>query len=583
MTHESPITAMQMRSIAIAVEAGQFEAVVTLVHEISLQRSLRSIFAIATDGARAILGANRAAVRISARGMGAQAVTPALLLRPNGSSIDALISEIKEMTRAEGEPNFQPGEPQLEEWRGKHPPSPAWLAAPILDREDGTVGWIRAWDKPGLFTTADETVLTLVAQFLSLAIENERLMESDDDIRARWENEIRERKRLEEDLRQVQRIGIVGQLAGGIAHDFNNILTASLGYSELMLRRLDPENQIYPMAQCIRQVSLQARDLTQRLLAFSRQHVVEPHVVDLNELVSTVANMFQRLMGDEITLVLDLDAQLQSIQVNPFEIEQALLNLVINACDAMADGGTLTVRTSNIELKHEFFRDNEVARLGLWSVLEVSDTGCGMDQATVSHIFQPFFSTKALDKGNGLGLTMVAQTINESGGMIRVQSKVGAGSCFRIYLPSANQLARCIPPPVIASCQYRGTETIMVVEDDGMVRQLLYESLTEQGYLILSAGNGLEALRIAKSNLGRIDLLLTDLVMSQMNGKALAEEFNQLGIASRFLFISGHSERLVGLKLARKVCYSCLTKPFTPGALATTVREILDREISKEP
>ena len=583
MTHESPITAMQMRSIAMAIEADQFEAVVTLVHEISRQRSLRSIFAIATDGARAILGAKRAAVRISARGRGAQAVTPAVLLRPNGSSIEALISEIKEMTRAEGEPDFQRGESELGEWQGKHPPSSAWLAAPILDRDDGTVGWIRAWGKAGLFTTADETVLTLVAQFLSLAIENERLMESDDDIRAKWEGEIRERKRLEDDLRQVQRIGIVGQLAGGIAHDFNNILTASLGYSELMLRRLDPENQIYPMAQCIRQVSLQARDLTRRLLAFSRQHVVEPHIVDLNELVSTVANMFQRLVGDEITLVRDLDPQLQSVQVNPFEIEQALLNLVINACDAMVDGGTLTVRTSNIELKQEFFRDNEVAKPGLWSLLEVSDTGCGMDQATVSHIFQPFFSTKALDRGNGLGLAMVAQTVNESGGIIRVQSKVGAGSCFRIYLPSANQLARCILPPVIASCQFRGTETIMVVEDDGMVRQLLYESLTEQGYLILSAGNGLEALRIAKSNSGCVDLLLTDLVMSEMNGKALAEQFNQLGIASRFLFISGHSERLVGLKLAGKVCYSCLAKPFTPGALATTVREILDREISKEP
>jgi len=583
MTHESPITAMQMRSIAMAVDAPQFQAVVTLVHEISLQRSLRSIFAIATDGARAIVGAKRAAVRISGRGRGAQAVTPALLLRPNGSSIDALISEIKQMTRAEGEPNFQSEEPQVGECQGKHPPPFAWLAAPILDRDDRTVGWIRAWDKPGPFTTVDETVLTLVAQFLSLAIENERLMESDNDVRARWENEIMERKRLEDNLRQVQRIGIVGQLAGGIAHDFNNILTASLGYSELMIRRLDPTNQIYPMAQCIRQVSLQAQDLTRRLLAFSRQHVVEPHVVDLNELVSTVTNMFQRLMGDEITLLRDLDPQSQNVRVNPFEIEQALLNLVINACDAMPDGGTLAIRTSNIELKQEFFRDNETARPGLWSVLEVCDTGCGMDQATVSHIFQPFFSTKAVDRGNGLGLTMVAQTINESGGIIRVQSKVRAGSCFRIYLPSANQMARGILPPVTASCQYRGTETIMVVEDDGIVRQLLYESLTEQGYLILCAGDGLEALRITKSNSGRIDLLLTDLVMLGMNGRALAEQFNQLGITSRFLFISGHPDRLVGLKVTRKFCYSCLAKPFTPRALVTTVREILDREIAKTP
>jgi len=577
MTHESP-------TVAIPLRAAQFQALVALLHEIS-HKPLRSVFAIATEGTRAILGAKWVAVRIFSSDTGAQGVTqPALQFQPNSGSIGALISEIEGMTRPESRPNFHAGETQPE-FRGKHLSSCAWVAVPLLGRDGQSIGWIRAWDKPaGPFTTEDETALALLAQFLSLAIENDRLLECDDDANGRWENEIRERKRLEEGLRQVQRVATVGQLAGGIAHDFNNILTASLGYSELMMKRLDPSSQIYPMAQCIREVSLQARELTRSLLAFSHQHVVEPHGVELNELVSTVANMFQRLMGEDIALVRDLHPQVQSVRVNPYQIEQALLNLVINACDAMEQrGGTLTLKTSNVELKRDFFRDGEAAMPGIWSVLEVSDTGCGMDRATMSHIFEPFFTTKTTDRGNGLGLTMVAQTVKESDGILRVQSKEGGGSCFRIYLPSTSQRAGCASPAVITGRQCQGTETIMVVEDDGIVQRLLYESLTDEGYSILCAGDGLEALRIAKSNSGRIDLLLTDLVMLGMNGRALAEQFNQQGIASRFLFISGHPDRLAGLKLTRKFCYSCLPKPFTPRALVTTVREILDREIAITP
>jgi len=574
------VPAVRMPGIALPLAPGQFQALVTLLREINLQKTLRAIFVIATEGTRAIMGARWAALRICANDKFAQEITTLPL--PNSSSIDALISEIDEMTRAEANANWGSLQNQLE-CTGKLRPSSAWLAVPLLDRNDRNIGWIRVWDKlEGLFTPEDETVLALVAQFLSVAIANDCLTESDNDVRARWENEVRERKRLEDDLRQIQKIGAVGQLAGGIAHDFNNILTASLGYSELMMKRLDPSNQIYPMAQCIRDVSLQARDLTRRLLAFSRQHFVEPHTVDLNVLVSDVANMFQRLMGDEITLVRDLDPQLQSVRISPNEIEQALLNLVINACDAMAGGGTLTVRTSNIDLKNDFFRDDEAAKPGIWSLLEVSDTGCGMDESTMSHIFEPFFSTKPENKGNGLGLTMAAQTIKEMNGLIRVETKVGAGSIFRIYLPSANQRADYPSPQVLTGCRCRGTETIMVVEDDRMVRKLLYESLSDQGYLILCAGDGLEALRIAKSNPKPVDLLLTDLVMLGMNGRTLAEQFNQLGIAFKFLFVSGHPDKLDRIKLFCKFCHSCLTKPFTPDALLTTVREILDREIARE-
>lgn len=578
MTHESPTVAMPLR-------AGQFQTLVTLLREIS-HKPLRSVLAIATEATRAILGAKWVAVKIFAGDAGAQGVTPpALHLQPNSGSIDALICEIEGLTGfVESRPKVQAGQPRLER-QGKRSPSCAWLAVPILDRDDHCIGWIRAWEKPaGPFTADDETALALLAQFLSLAIENDRLLESDDDITARWENEIRKRKRLEEDLCEVQRIATVGRLAGGVAHDFNNILTASLGYSELMMKRLDPSSQIYSMAQCIREVSLQARELTRSLLGNSHQHLAEPHAVELNVVVSSVANMFQRLIGEDIAFVRDLDPQVQNVRVNPYQIEQALLNLVMNACDAMEQhGGTLTLKTSNIELKRGFFRDGEAAMPGQWSVVEVSDTGCGMDRATMAHVFEPFFTTKATDKGTGLGLTMVAQTIKQSYGIIRVQSKAGGGSCFRIYLPSTDQRAERTSPPEITGRQCQGMETIMVVEDDSIVQRLLCESLTDQGYLILCAGDGLEALRIAKSNLGRIDLLLTDLVMLGMNGRALAEQFNQLGIASRFLFISGHPDKLAGLKANRKFCYSCLAKPFTPRALATTVRDILDRGISKTP
>lgn len=572
----------------------QFHALAQLFQEINREKSLHLIFAVATEGVRAIIGAKWAVVKISvndvwARGgtslarSGEQADTCVFASRPSGDSIDTPASATRDTTQmmqAQLGRDFQRqlGPGACAETRAR---SSAWLEVPLLGRDGGNIGSLRVADKHAdEFTAEDEAVLALLAQFLSLAVENARLTQSEEDERAKLENETEERKRLENDLRQAQKMAVVGQLAGGIAHDFNNILTASLGYSELMIKRLDPRNQLYPMAKCIRQVSLQARELTRRLLAFSRQHVLEPQVLSLNEIVSDVANMFQELIGDDILLVRDLDPRLRNVRANPSEMEQAFLNLVVNACDAMAFGGTMTIRTSNMELPDSFFRDGETHTPGGWSVLEVSDTGCGMDEETMSHIFAPFFTTKDVDRGSGLGLTMIDATVKQSGGIIRVESEVGVGTTFRMYLPQTNEQISAGSSQLTTTLPCRGVETILVVEDDRNVRKFLCESLASHGYTILSAAGGLEALRMVKSNAQRIDLLLTDLAMSEMDGRMLADQFNQLHANSRVLFISGHPERLDRLKAGHEFPHSWLAKPFTPDALATTVREILDRKIA---
>ncbi|MHB8525747.1 MAG: ATP-binding protein [Candidatus Acidiferrales bacterium] len=579
----------------VGLRESQFRALAQLLQEINIEKSIRPIFGIAAEGARTIVGAKRAVVRVSANDTsGAQDKPPGSLSgelfsmcfsgkRLTGGSIGTLAGEIQdttEMPQAESGPRFPL--PSKGASLPRQPLPSAWLAVPLLGRDGRNIGWLGLFDKPaGQFTAEDETVLVLLAQFLSIAIENDRLMKSEEDERAKWRNEAAERKRLEDHLRQSQKMTIVGQLAGGIAHDFNNILTASLGYSELMMKRLDPTNHLYPMAQCIRQVSMQARELTKRLVAFSRHHVVEPEAISLNEIVSGIASMFERLMGYEITLVRDLDSQLQNVRVNRNEMEHAFLNLLVNACDAMPDGGTVTVRTSTVDLQTEFFREGEAAQPGVWSGLEVSDTGCGMDRETMAHIFDPFFSTKGIDRGSGLGLTMVLATVRQSGGIIRVESELGAGSRFRIYFPVTQEAAVAEAPELAVIRQPRALETILVAEDDVAVRRLLCESLTDQGYEILSAGDALEAIRIAESDSRRIDLLLTDLIMAGMNGRILAERFNQLRSESRVLFISGHRERLAEMETIDMFYHACLAKPFTPDTLVAVVREILDREIRR--
>ncbi|MHB8413373.1 MAG: ATP-binding protein [Candidatus Acidiferrales bacterium] len=500
-----------------------FQALAQLLQEINIEKSIRPLFAMAAEGARTIVGAERAIVRVSANDTTGTPEKPPRSLsdelfamcfsgsRLTGDSIGTLAGEIQETTEMRRAESGQrsPLRSKSAPW-AKQPVSSTWLAVPLLGRGGRNIGWLGLFDKPlGGFTTEDETILALLAQFLSLAVENDRLMKSEENEIAKWRKEAAERKRLEDHLRQSQKMGIVGQLASGIAHDFNNILTVCLGYSELMMKRLDPTNHLYPMAQCIRQVSMQARELTRRLLDFSRRYVAEPEIVNLNEIISGVANMFERLVGCEITLVRDLDPQLRNIRANRNEIEHAFLNLLVNACDAMSNGGTVTVRTSTIDLKNDFFRESEAARSGVWSCLEVSDTGCGMDRETMSHVFDPFFSTKGVDRGTGLGLTMVLATVQHSGGIIRLASQLGAGSSFQIYLPTTHEAAAVAQAPELQGIrQPRAPETILVVEDDATVRKLLCESLTDEGYETLSAADGLEAIRIAESDSRRIDLLL---------------------------------------------------------------------------
>jgi PAS domain S-box-containing protein len=392
--------------------------------------------------------------------------------------------------------------------------------------------------------------------------------------------DITEQKQLEEELRQAQKMEILGQFADGIAHDFNSILTANLGYSEMMMSRLNPSDQLFSMAKTIRDASLRAKELTRRLLTYSRTQLLEPRALQLNATVSGMAGILQHLVGESITFTRHLDPHLHVVKADPNEIEQVIVNLVANAIDAMPEGGTLTVSTSNVELKEDFFRHQETPNPGDWAVLEVSDTGCGMDAAVMAHMFDPFFTTKDPTKGSGLGLTMVYGIVQQAGGLIRVESEESKGTRFRIFLPKTKEKLRPELEVAIVPQEFRGTETILIVDDEGSMRQFLYESLAAIGYTILEAQDGFEALQVAESYTQRIDLLLTDIVMPGMDGWELAQHHIRLHPESKVLFVSACSGKPSDPCFTSDSRYSFLPKPFALDTLRGRVRALLDREPS---
>jgi PAS domain S-box-containing protein len=388
--------------------------------------------------------------------------------------------------------------------------------------------------------------------------------------------DVTELKQLEDQLRQAQKMEAIGQFAGRIAHDFNGVLTANLGYSELMMRRLDVQDQLYKMAKNIRDSSLRGRELTKRLLTFSRKQVLDLRPLHLNAAVSGLVEILELLMGKGIKFVRDLDPHLHAVKADPNEVEQVIINLVSNASQAMPESGTLTLSTSNVELKENFFRHNEAPNPGAWVLLEVSDTGCGMDSQTMAHIFEPFFTTKGPNKGTGLGLAMVYGFVRQCGGLIRVDSQVGKGTKVRVYLPSTTERVRAGQQPAQLPEELRGTETILIVDDEGMVRQLLYESLAELGYTILDARDGFDALQIAENYTKQIDLLLTDLVMPVMNGRALAQRFTLMHPESKVLFVSGYPGESCEIDVEPNSRYAFLAKPFAFDILVRKVRALLN-------
>jgi signal transduction histidine kinase len=353
-----------------------------------------------------------------------------------------------------------------------------------------------------------------------------------------------ERRRLEEQLRQSQKMEAVGRLAGGIAHDFNNLLMVIMGHGELLRRSLDPNDPRLRKLQHVMGASERAARLVRQLLAFSRKQVMEPQVVDLNALVSDTARMLRPLLGEDVKVVTRLDPALGRVRVDPAQFEQVLMNLAVNARDAMPSGGTITLETADASVPA--FGETEPARQ---AALSVRDTGHGMDEKTRAHAFEPFFTTKAGSGGTGLGLSTVYGIVQQSGGQIALESAPGRGSCFRILLPSADGPGEALAAGAHAAAPAGGGETVLVVEDEPAIRALACEMLESHGYLTLGAGSGEEALGLAVRHAGPIDLLLADVVMPGLAGPALAERFAVVRPQARVLLMSGYA----GDDLARRV------------------------------
>jgi signal transduction histidine kinase len=383
---------------------------------------------------------------------------------------------------------------------------------------------------------------------------------------------------LEEQFYQVQKMEAVGRLAGGVAHDFNNILVVITGYSELLLQRhLHDDDPIRKYVEEIKKAGERASGLTQQLLAFSRKQVLQPEVVDLNDLIANMERMLQRLIGEDIDLVVRQKTGLGRVKADPGQLEQIIMNLAVNARDAMPQGGKLTFETANIELDETYTRQHMGMQPGRYVMVAVSDTGVGMDAATQARIFEPFFTTKAAGQGTGLGLATVYGIVKQSGGDVWVYSELGCGTTFKIYLPRVDELGSTVKPEPFISDLPIGTETVLLVEDEEAVRGLARQVLEMSGYTMLEASHGGEALLLAEQQQDAIDLLITDVVMpGGMNGQELAERLKSLRPGIKVLFISGYTDEALVHHGVLEPGLFLLQKPFAPNVLVRKVREVLD-------
>jgi two-component system, cell cycle sensor histidine kinase and response regulator CckA len=385
--------------------------------------------------------------------------------------------------------------------------------------------------------------------------------------------DVSERHRLEEELRHSQKMEAVGRLAGGIAHDFNNLLTAINGYTDLLLERVSRDHPLRPDLQEIHRAGERAAALTHQLLAFSRRQVLKPERLDLNAVIGDMENMLRRLIGEHIEVRTNLAADLGRVRADRGQIQQVLMNLVVNARDAMEAGGLLTLETANCDGAAE--RQEAGVPAGRHVMLSVSDTGCGMDEETLAHIFEPFFTTKPSGKGTGLGLSTVYGIIQQSGGHLSAHSQPGAGSVFRVFLPLDEKAEDLTSPQPIRTSAAKGRETVLLVEDEPLVGRLAERVLTQAGYTVIYASNGLEARSVFSQGKGAVDILVTDVVMPRMGGPQLAGLLRAEQPDLRVLFLSGYNDGAV-LSGTVESGTSFLGKPFTAEALSNEVRRLLD-------
>jgi PAS domain S-box-containing protein len=384
--------------------------------------------------------------------------------------------------------------------------------------------------------------------------------------------DITDRRRLEEHLRQAQKIEAVGRLAGGIAHDFNNILGVILGQSQIMLRGMPPDHPLRARVEQILSASERAAGLTRQLLAFSRKQVFEMRVLDLNEIVEGLKSMLGRLLGEDVELTFRRGQDLGRIRADPTQIEQILMNLAVNARDAMPGGGRLAVETSDAEMDEDYARIHAGAVAGRYVCLAVSDTGQGMTREVQARVFEPFFTTKEPGKGTGLGLSTVYGIVKQSDGFIYVYSEPGQGTTFKIYLPRVEAAA---DRPVALAPATGGTETVLLVEDEESLRELIGEILEANGYEVLVAEDPAKAIEAAERHQGVIHLLLTDVVMPGMNGRELALRVKERRPAIRVLYMSGYTEDTIAHRGVLETGALLISKPFTQDALTRKLREAL--------
>jgi len=383
-------------------------------------------------------------------------------------------------------------------------------------------------------------------------------------------------KQMELQLRQAQKMEAIGHLAGGVAHDFNNLLTVINGCCELLQSSPGMPDDAVPLVAEVRNAGERAATLTRQLLAFSRKTVLQPQVLSVNELVTDFEKMLGRLIGEDIQLTTALHADPALVRVDPGQTEQVLMNLVVNARDAMPTGGKLTIGTLDVYLDEEFVRSLADVRPGRYLAVTVTDTGCGMDAKTKARIFEPFFTTKPVGKGTGLGLAMVYGLVKASGGHIEVESEVGKGTTFRLYFPAVSEPPQS-PATLSRFSRLRGNETILLVEDEPGVRHLARQALESQGYRVLEAANGEEALARCRQHAGVIDLMVSDVVMPRMSGRELRQQIELLSPNTRVIFTSGYTDDAVIRHGVSRADSDFLQKPFTITRLLRKVREVLDR------
>lgn len=388
--------------------------------------------------------------------------------------------------------------------------------------------------------------------------------------------DITQHKHLEDQLRQAQKLEAVGRLAGGVAHEFNNLLTVITGYSVLLLDALDPDNPLHQDLEQIKRASDRATLLTSRLLGFSRKQVVQLKVLDLNAVIAELDKMLRHLIGEDIKVSSVFGKELGRVEADPGQIEQIIMNLAINARDAMPQGGTFSIETANLDADEAFSRQHPDVQPGTYVMLTIGDTGYGMDEETVSHIFEPFFTTKGPDRGTGLGLSTVYGIVEQYGGAIEVDSNPGQGTVFRIYLTRVEEQVESSQPGEYPGASLRGHETVLLVEDEDEVRNLASRVLLQSGYTLLEARNGEEALLMCELHEGSIHLLVTDVVMPGMNGRELSERLVPLQPQVKVIYISGYTDDVVVHHGVSETNSAFLQKPFEPEVLARKVREVLD-------